>query len=146
MTQACEPKFKFSKRSLAEIETLEPDLQIVLSKVMNWQIIDFTVIQGVRTIEEQKELVRTGKSRTMNSKHLPNRFGMSEAVDIAPWPIDWNDPERFFFLGGLVFAAAEEMGVKLRWGGDWDSDKDFRDQTFIDLPHFELVGDYGVKK
>lgn len=145
MTKACEPKFKFSKRSLSEIETLEPDLQIVLSKVMNWQIMDFTVLQGVRTIEEQKELVRTGKSRTMNSKHLPNRFGMSEAVDIAPWPIDWNDHGRFRFLGGLMFAAAEEVGVKLRWGGDWDGDKDFKDQSFIDLPHFELVGDYGVK-
>ena len=139
-----EMKYKFSQKSLERIETCEPDLQMVLSKVMEWQLMDFTVLCGVRTLEEQKKLVADGKSRTMNSKHLPNRFGMSEAVDIAPYPIDWNDSKRFFMLSGLVHAAAAELNVKIRWGGDWDSDGDFKDQSFIDLPHFELVGNYGI--
>lgn len=137
-------KYKFSNKSLAMIDTCEPDLQMILSKVMEWQVMDFTVICGVRTKEEQKKLVAEGKSKTLNSKHLPNRFGMSEAVDIAPYPINWNDTARFYVLSGLMHAAAAELGVKIRWGGDWDSDGDLHDSKFIDLPHFELVGNYGV--
>lgn len=61
------------------------------------------------------------------------------AVDAAPWPIDWNDTDRFLVFGGFVLGTAREQGLVIRWGGDWDSDWNLRDQTFIDLPHFELV-------
>ena len=63
----------------------------------------------------------------------------SLAIDAAPSPIDWNDRERFFYFAGVVKGVAEEMGIKIRWGGDWDGDNDFDDQTFDDLVHFELV-------
>jgi peptidoglycan L-alanyl-D-glutamate endopeptidase CwlK len=65
----------------------------------------------------------------------------SLAVDIAPYPIDWADDERFYFLAGIIKAASHQVGVKVRWGGDWDSDDDFHDQTFMDLGHFEIRGD-----
>ena len=57
---------------------------------------------------------------------------------LAPYPIDWNDKERFYFFAGYVKGIASQMGIELRWGGDWDSDNQLHDQTFMDLPHFEL--------
>jgi hypothetical protein len=63
----------------------------------------------------------------------------SRAVDVAPYPIDWNDFKRFYHFAGIVRAVAHQRGVKIRWGGDWDSDFDFKDERFLDLPHFELV-------
>ena len=62
----------------------------------------------------------------------------SLAVDVAPWPIDWNDSHRFYHFAGFVLGIAAALNIRLRWGGDWDSDFDLRDQTFFDLPHFEL--------
>jgi len=63
----------------------------------------------------------------------------SLAVDVAPYPIDWENTNRFFYLAGLVEGIAAMMGVKVRFGGDWDSDKDFSDQKFNDLVHFEIA-------
>ncbi len=61
------------------------------------------------------------------------------AVDIAPYPIDWKDHKRFYYLAGIVKGVASQMGIKVRWGGDWDSDNDLNDQSFMDLGHFEIV-------
>lgn len=65
----------------------------------------------------------------------------SLAVDVAPWPIDWNDKNRFYHFAGRVQGIAQMFNIKIRWGGDWDSDNDLKDQNFYDLPHFELVTD-----
>ena len=62
----------------------------------------------------------------------------SMAVDVAPCPIDWEDTKRFYHFGGYVKAWAHALDIKIIWGGDWDSDNDFRDQRFHDLVHFEL--------
>lgn len=131
--------YKFSAKSQAKIMTLEPDLYRVVWRAMELQVMDFTVLCGLRTPEEQMAYVREGRSRTLNSRHLPNRDGLAEAVDIAPHPVDWNDTHAFHRLAGVMFAAASIEGVKLRWGGDWDRDGDTQDQNFIDLPHFELL-------
>ena len=79
--------------------------------------------------------------------------GYSHATDSAPHPIKWGKGDtkedakeraRFYHFSGLMFAACAELLSEgkithtLRWGGDWDSDKDFNDQSFDDLPHFEL--------
>ena len=88
---------------------------------------------GKRTPERQLELFNAKKSKTLDSKHLTGR-----AVDVAPYPIDWDDTDRFYHFAGYVFGIAESMGIHLRWGGDWDSDFTFTDQSFHDLPHFEL--------
>lgn len=78
-----------------------------------------------------------GRSKTKwpDSKHNSNP---SMGIDVAPYPIDWNDIKRFYHFGGFVQSRAESLGIKLRWGGDWDSDRDLNDQTFMDLVHFEL--------
>ena len=81
-------------------------------------------------------LVEQGKSKTMNSKHLTGK-----AVDVAPYPIDWNDRERFTYFAGYVMGIAAKMGIKLRWGGDWDRDHNLKENSFDDLPHFEIYGE-----
>jgi hypothetical protein len=63
----------------------------------------------------------------------------SRAVDVAPYPIDWNDTRRFDHFAGIVVGIAHRSGVKIRWGGNWDRDNDLNDQNFNDLVHFELI-------
>ncbi len=62
------------------------------------------------------------------------------AADMAPYPVDWNDRNRFFYLAGIVKGCAARLGLKVRWGGDFNQDQNFRNDSFVDLPHFELVG------
>jgi hypothetical protein len=98
---------------------------------------DFTVLCGFRGKAEQERLYRLGMSKVTypNSKH--NTYP-SRGVDIAPYPVDWDDAERFYMLAGVIKACAYIRKTKIRWGGDWDSDGDLHDQSFMDLGHFEL--------
>lgn len=127
---------KFSAKSEERLATCHPDLQKIFNTVI--KTYDCTVVCGHRSKDEQDEAVRTGNSKVSwpNSKHnsLP-----SKAVDVVPFPVDWNDTSRFYHFAGYVLAVANLMGVKLRWGGDWNGDLKFRDEKFKDLPHFELV-------
>jgi hypothetical protein len=85
---------------------------------------DFSVLEGIRHINRQRELVKTGKSTTMNSRHLTGH-----AVDLVPYPVSW-DWEHFYPIADAMKAAAEELEIDIDWGGDWKS--------FPDGPHFEL--------
>lgn len=127
---------QFSDASMARLKTCHPDLQRVLLEVIKY--VDCTVLCGHRTKDEQEEAFRTGKSKVVwpNSKH--NAFPHSLAVDVVPYPIDWNDHKRFYYFAGFVLGIAKTLGVDLRFGGDWDGDFDIKDQNFFDLPHFEL--------
>jgi len=125
-----------SKRKLS---TCNLDLQRVVNKVAEKERVQ--VIEGRRSPERQRELLKTGKSKTLDSKHVTD--GLSSAVDIIglnkDGEIDWNDTKAHYAFGERVLKVAESMGVKLRWGGDWDGDGDYTDQTFNDLVHFELL-------
>lgn len=88
--------------------------------------IDFTVLEGLRTQERQKQLVASGASKTMNSRHLTGH-----AVDLAPLPIDWDNRDAFKTVSTAMKAAAEELGIKIEWGGDF--------KTFSDMPHYQLA-------
>lgn len=125
---------KLSKTSLERLGTIKPELQKVVRKAFETMPFDVTVLEGIRTMERQKELVAKGASKKMNSKHLTGN-----AVDLAPWPIDWDDKSRFNIMAEHVLAAAKELGIKVRWGGDWDMDGDWKDEGFYDGPHFELI-------
>ena len=129
----------FSKRSRDRLDSCHPDLARLFLAVIEHH--DCTILEGARDVERQKELFRQGKSKldgvTAMSKHQPVA-GFSMAADVAPYPIDWNNRERFVYFAGIVKGHAEEMGISIRWGGDWDGDNDLRDQSFMDLPHFEL--------
>ncbi|MHA2163593.1 MAG: M15 family peptidase [Candidatus Thorarchaeota archaeon] len=127
---------EFGQKSLKRLETLDRKLVDVLTLAI--RIMDFSVLSTHRTMHEQEELYENGFSRKKfpNSKH--NTYP-SKAVDIAPYPIDWSEDDRFYVLAGVIRACAHKYGVKLRWGGDWDGDDDLHDQTFMDLGHYELI-------
>lgn len=126
-------KFVFGKRSLTNLQGVHPDLVKVCHRALELSDIDFSVIEGLRTYQRQKELVAKGASKTLNSRHLTGH-----AVDIAPYPIDWNDKAKFIALSKFMFQAAKELNVKIRWGGDWNENGDWRDEKFFDSPHYEL--------
>lgn len=128
--------YKFSQKSLDKLETCHPDLQKVFKEVIKY--VDCTIIEGVRSVETQEEYVRTGKSRTMESKHLKQNDGYSHAIDVAMYPIDWNDRDNFVYFAGFVIGVASQMGIKIIWGGDWNSNFRTKDTNFFDGPHFQL--------
>ncbi len=127
---------KFSEKSLAKLATCDPLLQWVFDEVV--QNFDCTILEGHRDKDRQNQMVAEGKSqvRWPDGKHntVP-----SCAVDVTPYPIQWDDRERQTLFAGYVLATAKSMGIDLRWGGDWDRDTEVRDNTFDDLVHFEIV-------
>lgn len=128
--------YQLSARSKQNVGQLDDKLQLIVNEAI--QIIDFAVTCGHRNKHDQTEAFKKGLSKLQfpNSKHnsLP-----SMAMDVAPYPIDYNDTKRFYYLAGILMGIAAKHKIKLRWGGDWDMDNNFKNNTFQDLPHFELV-------
>lgn len=125
--------FKFSQRSETNLKGVNPDLVKVIRRALELTTVDFIVIEGLRTQARQKELVATGKSQTMNSRHLTGN-----AVDIIPVNTTWNI-EEFKPLLKAVKQAADEQGLKLRFGINWKNDPSLPIETrFIDAPHIEI--------
>ena len=126
---------RFSKRSLGRLETCDERLQELFKEVV--KRFDCTIIEGHRGEEKQNAAYKKGNSKVKypNGKHnkLP-----SIAVDVAPYPIDWSDRDRFNYFGGYVIGIAQQMGLNIRWGGDWDQDTKTKDNRFDDLVHFEI--------
>lgn len=124
---------KFGHRSLKNLEQCHPLLQLLMYEAI--KVTDFSVICGFRGEMEQNEAYSSGHSKLKwpQSKHNQSP---SLAVDIVPYPIDWNDERRFRTLGAVVKEIWSQLppekteGYELSWGGDW--------KTFKDFPHFEL--------
>lgn len=121
--------YKLSARSLARLEGVHPDLVAVVKLAIEKTDVDFSVVEGLRSLDRQRELLRTGKSRTMNSRHLTGH-----AVDLYPYVngktvMTW-DGGHFHRLAEVIKAAADDLGVQIEWGGDWSS--------FKDGPHWQL--------
>ena len=117
--------YKLGTRSLQNLSGVHPDMQAVVKKAIEITDVDFTVIEGIRNIDRQRQLVKEGKSTTLNSRHITGH-----AVDMVPWPVDWEDLDRFETMAEAMKDAAEELDISIVWGGDWKS--------FYDAPHFEL--------
>ena len=128
----------FGNKSLEKLNTCHPDIIKVMEVAIKHT--DFTVLYGTRTVAEQQALYAQGRTKpgaivtnidgvTKKSKH---NYSPSLAIDIAPWPIDWNDIGRFKELAVVVKKAADTVGVAIQWGGDW--------KTFKDWPHWEIKG------
>lgn len=126
----------FSALSEQRLSTCAQPLQDLLREAIKH--VDFTVIYGHRGKEDQDDAYRSGAStlKWPLSKHnqLP-----SLAVDVAPYPIDWNDTARFARLFGFIERIAQEKGIKIRWGGDWNGNYRTKDERLVDMPHIELV-------
>lgn len=127
-------KFRFSQRSLNNLKGVHSDLVKVVRRALEISELDFTVIEGVRTKERQAQLFKQGATKTMNSRHLTGH-----AVDIVPYPLDWNDLEKFGKLAKAMFQASKELKIPIRWGGDWNRNGRSDDEKFYDGPHFELL-------
>lgn len=128
---------KFSKKSKEKLDTCHPDLRRLFNEVIKHY--DCTIICGHRGKEEQDEAVRSGHSKVSwpNSKH--NQL-LSLAADVVPYPLkSWNDREPFVHFAGFVQGLSVSMGIKIRWGGDFNMNNNLKDQSFHDLPHFELI-------
>ena len=127
---------KFGKRSKERLATCDERLQKVFNEVINY--VDCSVLEGHRDGERQDKLFEEGKTKVKypNGRHNANP---SNAVDVVPYPVDWDDRERFHLFAGFVLGIAQSKGIKLRWGGDWNMNFEVDDNKFDDFPHFELL-------
>lgn len=132
--------FKLGKTSLARLQGVDETLVNVVKRAIEISEVDFTVMEGVRTLERQRELYAQGRTApgkivtwTMKSRHIEGK-----AVDLVPYPLDWNDIEKFNKIKDAMFQAARELDVNLRWGADWDGDGNYREKGEYDSPHFEI--------
>ncbi len=126
----------FSKTSQRRLATCDERLQRIFNTVI--QRYDCSVLEGHRGKESQEKAFREGKSKARFGQSKHNPFP-SRAVDVAPYPIDWNDREYFCHFAGYVKAVADTMGIRIRWGGDWNMNNRSTDESFSDMPHFELI-------
>jgi len=114
-------------RSISRLDGVHPDLVRVVKRAAAISDLDFTVLEGLRTLDRQKKLFAQRATKTMNSRHLTGH-----AVDLAPilaGEVSWDWP-LYHRLAKIVKQAAKEEGVSLTWGGDW--------RSFKDGPHWEL--------
>ena len=126
---------KFGKRSKEKLATCNKGLQEIFNEVI--KTVDCSVLEGHRGEERQNKLQEEGKSKVRYPKGRHNA-SPSNAVDVAPYPIDWDDRERFHLFAGFVLGVANRMGHTLRWGGDWNMNFQVNDNKFDDFPHFEI--------
>lgn len=153
--------FTFGQRSESELRGVHPDLVAVVRRALELTAVDFAVHDGLRTDAEQAEYVRTGVSKTMNSKHLLQHDGYGHAVDLVPYvngKLRWEWPVCYQ-VAAAVKQATVEFGLVLTWGGVFDSRLNdlgpnlstevdsYTDRfvakhgrkPFLDAPHFEML-------
>jgi len=121
-------EMKFSKRSQGRLETCTQPLQDLFNEVIKH--IDCTVLDGHRDAERQNKAYSEGRSKVQypNSKH--NSYP-SKAVDVIPYPVDWEDINRFYEFAGIVQGIAFQMNIKIKWGGKF--------KNFFDSPHYQEI-------
>ncbi|MEE9351506.1 MAG: M15 family metallopeptidase [Thiotrichaceae bacterium] len=119
--------YKLSKASIEKLEGVHTDLVRVVVLAIQHTKVDFTVLEGVRSLERQEELFNSGASNTMNSRHLTGH-----AVDLGAWVggIRWDWPLYYKIADAMKLSAVRLGGINVEWGGDWE--------TFKDGPHFQL--------
>lgn len=119
--------YRLSKISERNLVGVHPDLVNVVRRAIQITEVDFRVIEGVRTIEKQYQLLMKGASKTLNSRHLNGH-----AVDLAAMvgsEVRWDWP-LYHKIAAAMKQAAKELNVPIEWGGDW--------RSFKDGPHFQL--------
>ena len=133
--------YKLGNRSKENLKGVHPDLVKVVEKAIEITTQDFTVIEGVRTAQRQKELYAQGRSKPgqivtnvdgvkKKSNHQVKADGKGHAVDIVPYPVDWDSSIKFDNIANAMKLAACQLGIDIKWGGDW--------KGLVDKPHFEL--------
>jgi peptidoglycan LD-endopeptidase CwlK len=125
--------FKFGPRSLGNLHGTHPKLQAVTLRALQLTTVDFLITDGLRTIAEQRRFVKTGKSKTMKSKHLTGR-----AIDYVAWENGsfTYAESKMLAISKAFKAASAELNIPIEWGGDWKS--------FHDTPHIQLQDGYST--
>ena len=126
---------KFGKRSRERLNTCNNKLQKVFNEVIKH--VDCSVLEGYRDKDRQNKLFEENKTKVKYPNGRHNSYP-SNAVDVTPYPVDWKDRERQTLFAGFVIGTAKQMGINIRWGGDWDQDFEVADNRFDDFPHFEI--------
>lgn len=148
----------FGTRSKQNLQGIHPLLVAIANRVV--AVFDIAVTSGVRTALEQQELYAIGRTKELDrspvtsidgvkqkSNHQVKEDGYGYAIDCDPYPIDYSNDilvrGRYYTMYGVFLLAAEQICLNtpytIRWGGDWDGDHSFKDQSFHDLPHIELI-------
>ena len=130
---------KFGSRSRKNLATCHEDLQDLFNEVIKH--VDCSIICGHRNKQEQNEAFEKKRTKVKypNGRHNAKP---SMAADVVPYPIDWDDRERFHLFAGFVLGIAQSMEINIRWGGDWNKNFEVDDNNFDDLPHFEIIKDF----
>jgi len=121
-----------SKRHLA---TLDPKLQRLMNEAIKH--VDFSITCGFRNQADQDKAFAEGYSKVRWPDGMHNK-NPSKAVDIAPYPLDWNDAEAFTLLAGIIKGISYMLNIPVRLGIDWDGDLNIKEHGFKDRPHLEL--------
>lgn len=122
--------FKLGLRSKMRLRGVHPSLVAVVERAIQLSTVDFTVLEGLRTRDRQRELVTAGASRTMRSRHITGH-----AVDLGAMvdgQVRWDWP-LYYKIAGAMKTASLELNIPIDWGGDWES--------FKDGPHYQLPWD-----
>lgn len=151
-------EFNLSQKSLDRLNGVDERLQRVVKRAIQLTKQDFMVLEGVRT--RQQCMTNYGKGRTIAqcvAKGIPAQYANpnaakvtwlnnpfaskhvnGKAVDLVPYPVDWNDLKKFDTIAQAMLQAAKELGIPIRWGADWDADGKPRERGESDSPHFEI--------
>jgi peptidoglycan L-alanyl-D-glutamate endopeptidase CwlK len=154
-------QFSLGEKSISKLEGVHADLMRVVKRAIELTTQDFMVLEGVRPEQRQRELYGQGRSAaelikagvdpslakpsanvvtwTLKSNHFKQADGFGHAVDLVPYPVDWNTLSKFDAIADAMMQAADELGIKIRHGADWDQDGKLRERGETDNPHFELV-------
>jgi len=127
---------RFGKKSRERLGTCDKRLQDVFNEVIKY--VDCSILEGHRDEKRQDKLFEESKTKVRYPMGRHNS-SPSRAVDVVPYPVDWEDRERFHLFSGFVLGLARGMGITLRWGGDWNMNFEVDDNKFDDFPHFELI-------
>lgn len=150
--------FNLSQKSLDKMNGVDERLQRVVKRAIQLTKQDFMVLEGVRTREQC--MINYGKGRTAAqcvAKGVPAQYAnpnaakvtwlndpfaskhvSGKAVDLVPYPVDWNDLKKFDAIAQAMLQAAKELNIPIRWGADWDNDGKPREKGESDSPHFEI--------
>jgi peptidoglycan LD-endopeptidase CwlK len=127
--------YTYSQTSQERLASAHPVLQKLFNEVIRY--VDCTIICGHREKAAQNLAVAGGHSKTRYPFSPHNKIPAS-AIDAMPYPIDWQDTERIAAFAGFVLGVAAMKGIDIKWGGDWNGNFNLKDQSFVDMPHYEL--------
>ena len=134
-------KYTLSNTSLARLRGVDSRLVNVVKRAIEITTQDFMVLEGLRSQERQDELYAQGRTKPgpIVTWVKVGTHTSGTAVDLVPYPVDWNDLSKFDAISKAMFQAAKEQGVRIRWGADWNQNGTARERGESDSPHFELA-------